>query len=112
MAGTWELGATTLPRPKKIIPTHLKTGVKATSLTGKTTEDVQNIKLRWALTFDFLSKTDYDNILSEYEAGTTKAFVVSDGDITINTTVHIDISSEAYTSGYKTNLTIVLTEEE
>ena len=107
------LGATTLPNPTRIQREFVETSSANTSLTGRTYKDIRNRKERFTLTFERLTKTEVDGILSEYNAQTTKDFSITEDNLTIvSTPVHIIFEPRDYIKGgeFRTDVILVLLE--
>ena len=82
-------------------------------LSGETKKDITNRKERYVLRFQYLTPSEVNSILSEYNLETTRNFEVTETNLTINSTpVHIEMQRREYASGgeYRENLTLILTE--
>ena len=107
------LGAQTLKNPAGFTRRQIETGSANNAINGRTTKDIRNRKEQFVLTYENLSNTDRNNILSEYDLETTRDFQVTEPNLTIATTpVHIDIKERTYQKGadYLEFLTLILTE--
>lgn len=107
------LGSTTLPNPTRLQREFVETSTENTALTGRTTKDIRNRKERFVLTFERLTPTQVDTILSEYNDQTTKNFSVSEDNLTIaSTPVHIDFEKRDYIKGgeFRSDVTLTLVE--
>ena len=107
------LGATTLPNPKEFSREFIEVSSENVSLEGRTTKDIFKRKEKFTLKFQHLTPTQVSNILSEYNAETTKNFQVTETNLTIAATpVHITFTSRNYMKGetYRSDFTLVLTE--
>lgn len=108
------LGATTLPNPIGFEREFIETSTTNTTLNGRVTKDLRNRKERFVLSFQRLTTTEVNTILTEYNDQTTKNFSVSEDNLTISATpVHIEIQSRDYVKGgeFRTDLQLILTEE-
>ncbi|GAH47232.1 unnamed protein product [marine sediment metagenome] len=111
---SYVLGATTLPNPKSLFREFVETSSENLSLQGRTTKDVFNRKERFILKFQNLTPAQVSNILSEYNAETTKNFSSTETNLTIAATpVHIEFTMRNYMKGdsYRSEFTLILTEE-
>lgn len=110
----YTLGSITLPNPVSLSREHVETSVANITINGTTFKDITNRKERYILSFVNLTQAEIGNIMSEYNMQTHRNFVVSETNLTINSTqVHIDIASREYNSKgieYREDITLVLTE--
>ena len=107
------LGATTLPNPTDFSREFIEVSAENVSLEGRTTKDIFKRKERFILTFQKLTPTIVDNILSEFNAETTKDFEVTEANLTIAATpVHITFTPRDYMKGeeYRSGFILILTE--
>ena len=111
---SWTLGVSSIPAPKvgnfqrKVI----EIGASVLTLDGTTKKDIVGRKYQYIIKYEMLTQIEVTTILNEYDDNEVKAFVVSD--LSINTTVHIDLTDRSYnTAGdsYREDLTLILTEE-
>lgn len=105
------LNGVTLPNPNAYSqPTEVGGGY-VTTLLGGTRRAIRYKKKTYTLEWSNLSVTDLANILSIYNLDTTVTFVNTD--LSIDTTVHIDVSDRVITPGlaeYSGQYSITLTE--
>lgn len=109
---SFQLGASTIPRPKTIERDQEEIGSKHTHLTGKSTKDIYRQKETFVFTYDYLSPTDRGNIMAEYQSKASKSLIINEPDLSVNTTVLITIPKRKYDKGGYNNesLTIILEE--
>lgn len=110
----YQLGNITLPNPKKVVRKFIETGSGNLLIEGTTTKRVENRKEVFILSFQHLTQTQVNSILSEFELNTVRTFTVTDTNLNIPATdVLIDISTREYPKSgalYRENLDLVLTE--
>ena len=110
----YQLGSLTLPAPKSITRSFMETGAENVLIEGKTTKRTDNRKERFVLTFQNLSRTVADSILSIYDLDAVVAFTVTETNLSISATrVLVDITDREYVKSgglYKQNMTVILTE--
>ena len=110
----YSLGEIILPSPDKLTRDFIETSASNIVIHGETTKRVENRKERYTLEFSFLTTTQVNNILSEYELNLVRTFTVDETNLSIGPTdVLINISGRNYPPTgkiYKENLIIILTE--
>lgn len=107
------LGSYTLPNPKKMDRDPIEISQTNTTLTGRTRKKLIRRKWRYTLKYLALTEAAANAIMAIYAQNTTQTFVVADGNLTISTTVHIDITEREYPptgKAYREDFDIILTE--
>ncbi len=96
---SWTLGATTLkdPAPGNFTRQSVELKAEMTTLSGKTVKDVFGFKERYIIKEELLTKQESDNIVGEFTDKAEKAFVVTETNLTINTTVLVSVTQREYT---------------
>jgi len=105
------LGVITLPYPNSFSVTNNPKGAYTQTLDGTIRRNIHATKKVYVLTFQNLSTSTYDEIETEYLLETTRDFIWDD--LSIYSTVHIDLSPREFingNAGYYSIVTITLTE--
>ena len=110
----WILGTTTLPSPRGFKRRFVEKSTYHEMINGTSKKDISNRKERFELTFTRLTQAVIAGILAEFELKQALPFEVSDGDLSIaSTLVHVDISGRDYNtkgSEFREDVTLSLTE--
>lgn len=111
---SYMLGATTLKRPHSFRRVTIEKSAKIQTLDNTTKKDITGRKEQYILGYQFLTQTEMNDILSEYNLMTTRDFSVTETNLTIAATpVHIEIESREYGSAgneYREDFQLILTE--
>lgn len=109
----YTLGSITLPTPTDFQKIPIEVSATHLTLDGQTKKDIIKRKWQYILTFDHLTQTEVDNILTEYNYQTVRTFSVSETNLIIaGTSVHVELSTREYLPGpeYRERLQLILTE--
>jgi hypothetical protein len=110
----YQLGNVILPNPKKFTRNIIESAIEHLLLLGKTTKRTTNRKEQFVLEYQYLTPTQMNSILSQYELDQVLTFTVNETNLSIPATdVLMDISGLEYpqTAGlYRENMIITLTE--
>lgn len=91
------LGSITLPRPKVFRKEIVEKSNKIVTLSNTTKKDITGRKYRYILEFRYLTQSQVDSILSEYNLLTTRDFSSDETNNTIAATnVHIEMEVREY----------------
>lgn len=108
------LGNITLLNPKRVSREFIETGAQNALIDNISTKRTENRKERYILEYEYLTPSEVNSILSEFELNSVRSFTADDTNLNIGPTpVLIDITNRKYLpSGdlYRENLTLVLTE--
>ncbi len=108
------LGDIILPRPNSFNREQIYMKKDVLSLSGKTGRDITGRKERFILSWDNMTKTEFDSLLSSIETNTSMLFSISDGALQISETeVFAVVSSAEYStlgSDYLVSTEVVLVE--
>jgi len=105
------IGVITLPYPNGFSIQNNPKQAYTQTLDGTIRRNIHAIKKVYILSFQNLTTSAYSQIESEYNLKTTRDFVWDD--ISVSSTVHIDLSQRDFVngnSGYYSNVTLTLTE--
>ena len=75
---SYTLSDLTLPVPKSLTRKFIETGAENSLIRGKTTKRTENRKERFVLTFQNLSQSVANSILSVYDLGEVVVFTVTE----------------------------------
>lgn len=108
------LGGTTLPQPKKAVRNFIETAVENLRNNGTTTKNTINRKEQFVLSYQNLTRSVANSILSLYEQDAAIDFESTESNFTVATTaVLVDISSRIYPptgTEYRQDMDLILTE--
>ena len=111
---SYVLGNITLPNPKSFTRSFIEKGAEHLLVFGKTTKRIENRKEQYTLVYQYLTQTEVNSILSQYELNTDLVFTADDTNLDIAATnVLMDVSGLEYPESgvsYKEHITIILTE--
>lgn len=113
----YTLDSTTIKSPNKLTESNDNVSQISLSLGNSRYKDITGENKRtWILSYSLLSKADFETIFNIYEEhiddGEAKTFVVNEDNLTINTTVNIEIGSRNFMRGgsYLSSMDLILTE--
>ncbi len=105
----------TIKDPSEYSVTPFETSSTVTSLTGKSTKDVRNVKKVHKLKLENVTPTQANQLVALYELGEPVTFQINETNCTLaETTCILDISDRDHLKGgsYLENFDIILTEEQ
>lgn len=92
-----------LPNHLTIKKNYIELSSSHTTILGKTKKDIYKIKAEYTITFDKISSGLRDDIEELYNDKTTKALVIDEENLKVNTTVHMVISDINYQNMFHQN---------
>lgn len=118
-AGRYILGGTNIKRPTDIVESNSTIYVQQRTLDGQFNRDFFGDNKRvWVLSYDYLTKDDYDTIkaihTTHLSTSSGVSFSINDTNYTVSATVLVDINEREFVmrgESYITSIDLILTEE-